>query len=381
MLKVMVVMGTRPEAIKLAPVVRELRARREVFQVQVCVTAQHREMLDQVLDIFSIRPDFDLKLMEREQTLAGFAARALAELDALFRDERPGIVLVQGDTSTTLMAALAAFYRGAKVAHVEAGLRTFDKRAPFPEEINRTLVTDVTDVHFAPTQRARQNLLREGIDPGRIFVTGNTIVDALMDITARLESGRLRPSFKGLQTPLPAPFILVTVHRRENHGRSLRSICWAIRDLIAALPDFHFVFPIHLSPSVQGPVRELLDGLPRVHLLPPIDYVSFIWLMQHCTFILSDSGGVQEEAPSLRKHVLVMREVTERPEAVESGWAQLVGSDKDQIVAATLDILREPSAGNGHRPNPFGDGTAARRTVEVLCAQFNSSKAPVTILV
>ena len=251
-LRVITVFGTRPEAIKLAPVVSALGARPDVFQSSVCVTGQHREMVDQVIDLFSIRPDFDLKLMQHGQRLAGFAARALAELDLLFRDEKPDIVVVQGDTTTTLMASLAAFYNRAIVAHVEAGLRSFDKHAPFPEEINRTLTSRVADLHFAPTERARKNLLQEGVQPEKIFVTGNTIVDALQDITARLDSGQLQPSLGGRFPKLPAKFVLVTTHRRENLGQGLRDIFLAIRDLTCRAPDCRFHLPRASKPGSPG---------------------------------------------------------------------------------------------------------------------------------
>jgi UDP-N-acetylglucosamine 2-epimerase (non-hydrolysing) len=368
-LRVITVFGTRPEAIKLAPVITELRNRPDVFQSSVCVTGQHREMVDQVIDLFSIRPDFDLKLMQQGQRLAGFAARALERLDMLFRDEKPDVVVVQGDTTTTLVASLAAFYNRAKVAHVEAGLRSFDKHAPFPEEVNRALTSRVADIHFAPTERASQNLLREGVQPETIFVTGNTIVDALQDITARLDSGRLQPSLNGHFSNLPARFVLVTAHRRENQGQGLRDIFSAIRDLTFRAPDVDFIFPVHLNPEVLGPAHEMLGNLPRVHLLPPVDYVSCVWLMKHSTSILTDSGGIQEEATSLRKQAVVMRDVTERPEAVESGWAQLVGADRDRIVAAVLGTLQKPSQEVERAPNPFGDGTAAKQIANILAAQ------------
>jgi UDP-N-acetylglucosamine 2-epimerase (non-hydrolysing) len=325
-------------------------------------------MVDQVIDLFSIRPDFDLNLMQQGQRLAGFAARALAALDALFREERPEIVVVQGDTTTTLAASLAAFYNHAKVAHVEAGLRSFDKHAPFPEETNRTLTTQVTDFHFAPTERAGKNLLREGVQPERIFVTGNTIVDALQDITARLDSGQLRPSLSEHFPDLPAKFVLATAHRRENQGQGLREIFLAIRDLTCRVPDLDFIFPVHLNPEVLGPAHEMLGKLPRVHLLPPIDYVSCVWLMRHSISILTDSGGIQEEATSLRKQAVVMRDVTERPEAVESGWAKLVGADRNRIICAVLDTLHMPQEVR-RASNPFGDGTAASKIVDILATQ------------
>jgi UDP-N-acetylglucosamine 2-epimerase (non-hydrolysing) len=365
-LRVITVLGTRPEAIKLAPVVKELGARPNVFQSRVCVTGQHREMVDQVIDLFSIRPDFDLKLMQPGQRLAVFAGRALAELDALFRDEKPDLVVVQGDTTTTFVASLAAFYNRAKVAHVEAGLRSFDPHAPFPEEINRTLTSRVTDFHFAPTERSANNLLREGVPRNQIFVTGNTIVDALQDIAGRVDSGNLQPSLRKSFPELPAKFVLVTAHRRENQGQGLREIFSAIRELSVREPDLDFIFPVHLNPEVKGPAHEILGELPRVHLLPPVDYVSFVWLMKHSASILSDSGGIQEEAPSLRKRVVVMRDVTERPEAVESGWAQLVGTDKERIIRAVLDTVHTPLEETEGAPSPFGDGTAARQIADIL---------------
>lgn len=370
-IKVITVFGTRPEAIKLAPVVKELQTRPDVFQSKVCVTGQHRVMVDQVTGLFSIRPDFDLNLMQHGQRLGAFAARALAELDMLFRDEKPDMVVVQGDTTTTLVASLAAFYNHAKVGHVEAGLRSFDRQAPFPEEINRTLTTHVADFHFAPTDRAANNLLREGVPTERIFVTGNTIVDALLDITARLDSGELQPSLSERLPALPPRFVLVTAHRRENQGQGIRDIFLAIRDLTSREADLDFIFPVHLNPEVLGPAHEMLANLPRVHLLPPIDYVSFVWLMKHSISILTDSGGIQEEATSLGKQVVVMRDVTERPEAVESGWAKLVGADKDRIISAVLDTLRTPLQEVERASNPFGDGTAACKIVNILAAQRN----------
>jgi len=362
----MVAFGTRPEALKLAPIIRELCAHPATFETRVCVTAQHREMLDQALRLFSITPDFDLNLMERGQSLAGFASRALLALDELFRQEKPDVVVVQGDTTTTFAAALAGFYRGAAIAHVEAGLRSFNKMAPYPEEINRRLTSHFAYVHFAPTESARRNLLREGIDDAKILVTGNTVVDTLKGITARLKSGLLEPPLRASLPKLPLRFVLLTAHRRENHGGRLRQMCMAVRELSRLVPDLHFLFPVHLHPHVQEPVYELLTGLPQVRLLSPLDYTSFVWLMDGCSLVLTDSGGVQEECCALGKHVLVMREVTERPEAVDAGWAKLVGCDKDRIVAACLDLLTNPGPARSDAPNPFGDGRAAERIVAAL---------------
>lgn len=369
LLKVMVAFGTRPEALKLAPLVAELRARPNIFHTQVCVTAQHRQMLDQVLQLFSIKPDFDLNLMEEGQSLAGFAARALLALDDVFRKERPDVVVVQGDTTTTLAAALAGFYQGAQIAHVEAGLRSFNKHAPFPEEINRRLTTHLTDLHFAPTEGARRNLIHEGVPAAKILVTGNTIVDTLQQIISRLESGDLDTSLRERFPELPSKVILVTVHRRENHGKKLREICRAVRELSDLFPDFHFFFPVHLHPRVQEPVNETLSRLPCVHLLPPLDYTSFVWLMQQSCLIVSDSGGVQEECCALGKRVLVMREVTERYEAVESGFARLIGCDKDRIVGAVFETLTSGQTPDVNGPNPFGDGQAAKRIATALASR------------
>jgi UDP-N-acetylglucosamine 2-epimerase (non-hydrolysing) len=370
--KTLVIFGTRPEAIKLAPVVKVLRGRPEVFETSICVTAQHRQMLDQVLDAFSLRPDYDLDLMQSEQSLAGFVSRALEMLDRLFASVRPDIVIIQGDTSTAFVAALAAFYHRIKVAHVEAGLRSFNRLLPYPEEINRSLAARLADFHFAPTPRALENLVREGIDRSGIFVTGNTVVDALIDIAARLDSGVLRPAVADRFPSLPERYILLTAHRRESHGPGLENIFRAVRELATRLPEFHFIFPVHLNPAVQRPAREILGGHPQFHLLPPVDYVSFVWLLQNCRLILSDSGGVQEEAPSLRRPVLVLREVTERPEAVESGWAKLVGTDPEQIVEAALAELGciAANGNSGRGPNPFGDGRAAEKIVDALQVSF-----------
>lgn len=365
-----VVFGTRPEGIKLAPVVKSLRDRPDTFETRVFVTAQHREMLEQVLDVFALQPDRDLDLMQPGRSLAGFSSRALSALDALFRGVRPELVVVQGDTSTAFVAGLTAFYHRVEIAHVEAGLRSFNKLAPYPEEVNRSLVGRLADFHFAPTERARENLLSEGVKDSTVFVTGNTVVDALLDISSRLDSGGLEPSLARSLPWLPEPYVLITAHRGENHGRGLVNIFRAVRDLANKLSAFHFIFPVHLSPAVQKPGREILGSHPRIHLLPPTDYVSFVWLLKHCQLILSDSGGVQEEAPSLRKPILVLRDVTERPDAVESGWARLVGTDERRIVDGVLSELSSTPANGGRKPNPFCDGHAAERIVDVLVTAF-----------
>ncbi len=363
--KVLLVFGTRPEAIKLAPVVLELRARPE-FHVSVCVTAQHREMLDQVLETFSIRPDYDLDIMQPGQDLFDLTARCLTGLRPVLMDERPGIVLVQGDTTTVFAAALAAFYLGIRVGHVEAGLRTFDKRRPFPEEINRRLTSPLADLHFSPTESAAANLRSEGVPDTHIFVTGNTVVDALF-YTCDKYRGRW-PAPSGMRPIAPEKrLVLVTGHRRESFGEGFEGICRALRR-IAERPDVELVYPVHLNPNVREPVSRILGGLPNVQLIEPLAYVPFVGLMESAYLILTDSGGIQEEGPSLGKPVLVMREVTERPEAVEAGTVKLVGSDTEKIVDSATELLDNPAAYErmSRAHNPYGDGQASRRIAEIL---------------
>ncbi len=366
--KVLVVFGTRPEAIKLAPVVLELRSRPE-FLVRVCVTAQHREMLDQVLETFSIRPDYDLGIMRPGQDLFEVTARCLTGLQPVLEKERPATVLVQGDTTTVFVAALAAFYLGIPVGHVEAGLRTFDKRRPFPEEINRRLTSHIADLHFAPTETARRNLRNEGVPENSIFVTGNTVVDALFYIRDQYR-GRW-PTAPGMRPIAPGKrLVLVTGHRRESFGAGFERICQALRRIAARL-DVEVVYPVHLNPNVHGPVLRILGGLPNVQLIDPVAYVPFVGLMEYSFLILTDSGGIQEEAPSLGKPVLVMREVTERPEAVEAGTVKLVGTDVEKIVNGVNELLDDPVAYQrmSRAHNPYGDGQASRRIAEILNRQ------------
>lgn len=359
---VLVVFGTRPEAIKLAPVVLALRRR---VPVKVCVTAQHRQMLDQVLQAFAIQPDFDLDLMQANQDLFDITANALLALRGVLKSERPQLVIVQGDTSTTFAAALAAFYAHVGVGHVEAGLRTNDKARPFPEEINRRLTSSLADWHFAPTAWARQNLLAEGVASDRIFVTGNTGIDALLAIVDNIESGTIRaPVLSDLEARIGAHrLILVTGHRRESFGAGFERICAALREIVESQPDVVVVYPVHLNPHVQEPVHRLLGDLRRLVLIAPLDYVPFVALMRRAEIILTDSGGIQEEAPSLGKPVLVMRETTERPEGVEAGVARLVGTDVRRIVDTVSTLLtdRTAYAAMATRMNPYGDGHAAER--------------------
>jgi UDP-N-acetylglucosamine 2-epimerase (non-hydrolysing) len=373
MLKILTVFGTRPEAIKMAPVIKALEKQPDRFESLVCVTAQHRQMLDQVLELFAIRPAYDLNIMKPGQDLFDITCNVLLGLKPVLEKERPDIVLVHGDTTTTMAASIASFYCRTRVGHVEAGLRTHDKFAPFPEEINRRVTGAVADLHFAPTDASRQNLLREGVAAGAIFVTGNTVVDALLAVSERIKSdpavaGRFGREFSFLD---PAKrLILVTGHRRENFGTGFEQICHALADIALAYPDVEVLYPVHLNPNVQEPVRRILGrvGLDNVHLIEPVDYLPFVYLMNRSYLIITDSGGVQEEAPSLGKPVLVMRETTERPEAVVAGTVKLVGTNQERIVAEAALLLND---GDAYRAmslahNPYGDGQAAGRIIEVL---------------
>lgn len=352
----------------MAPVVKQLREHSELAESRVCVTGQHREMLDQVLGIFGLVPDYDLNIMSEDQSLASVSARVLMGLDEVFENYQPDWVLVQGDTTTAMATSLAAFYRRIKVGHVEAGLRTYDKFQPFPEEINRQIVDALSDLHFAPTERACQNLRREGVPDSSIRVTGNTVIDAMLWVREHVR--RLKPRLpEGLARALPGNrLILVTGHRRESFGAGLEQICLAIREIAERFRDVLIVYPVHLNPNVQEPVRRILGGLERVMLVTPLPYATFAWLMDRCHLILTDSGGVQEEAPSLGKPVLVMREVTERPEGIEAGNASLVGTGKERIVRETSRLLNDTAAYNAmaEARNPYGDGHAAERIVEAI---------------
>ncbi|CAK7021740.1 MAG: non-hydrolyzing UDP-N-acetylglucosamine 2-epimerase [Bilophila wadsworthia] len=368
-MKILSVFGTRPEAIKMAPVVKAL-AEDPSFDAKVCVTAQHRQMLDQVLELFAIQPDFDLDLMKADQTLGDITGNVLHGMEGIFAQWQPDMVLVHGDTTTTLAAALSSYYAKVPVGHVEAGLRTGDKYSPWPEEMNRHLAGALADVHFSPTEKARENLLHEGIAPESIHVTGNTVIDALLTVEERIRSdadlrGRLERHFPFLD---PQKYlVLVTGHRRENFGSGFENICQAIATL-ARRDDVQVVYPVHLNPHVQEPVRRILSDLSNVFLLKPQDYLSFVYLMHRCTLVLTDSGGIQEEAPSLGKPVLVMRDTTERPEALEAGTALLVGTDRARIVREVSRLLDAPEAYRtmAEAHNPYGDGTAARRIATFL---------------
>ena len=364
-LRVLSIFGTRPEAVKMAPVIGRLAAEPRVESV-VCVTAQHREMLDQVLDLFSIRPDFDLDLMRPDQPLADLTAALFTGLDPVLHQVRPDWVLIQGDTTSAMAASLLAYYHRARVGHVEAGLRTGDKWQPFPEEINRRVAGTIADLHFAPTDWARQNLLHEGVPPERVIVTGNPVIDALQDVAARPYDVTRGPL---AAIPWERRVILVTAHRRENFGRPLENIFTALRTLAETYPkDVHLVYPVHLNPNVRGPAHRLLGNLPNVSLIEPLDYLPMVHLMKRAYLVVTDSGGLQEEAPALGTPVLVLREVTERPEAIEAGTARLVGTDPATILSETRRLLDDPAARQAmaHAANPYGDGHAAERIVKAL---------------
>ena len=363
-IKVLSCFGTRPEAVKMAPVVKELERRSE-FESKVVVTAQHREMLDQVLDLFGIQPDYDLDIMRENQSLFDVTTRALEGLGPVIEAESPDVLLVQGDTTTTFAAALAAFYLKVPVGHVEAGLRTYDKRHPFPEEINRQLTTVLADFHFAPTRLSKENLLKEGVPEERIFITGNTVIDALLSVVRddyEFEGEELKKVGKGGKR-----LVLVTAHRRENWGEPLEEICRAIKELSEA-HDIEIVFSVHRNPRVREAVGKVLNACERVHLVEPLDYEPFVQLINASYLILTDSGGIQEEAPSLGKPVLVLREVTERPEGVEAGTVKVVGRSSARIVKEASCLLDYPEAyeAMAKAVNPYGDGHASERIVEIL---------------
>lgn len=382
-MKVLIVFGTRPEAIKMAPVVKQLK-QDQTLDVRVCVTAQHREMLDQVLSLFEIVPDWDLDLMTPGQDLTDITTKVLKGMRGVFNEWSPDLLLVHGDTTTTLAASLAAFYHRVKVGHVEAGLRTGNIYSPWPEECNRKLTGSLTNLHFAPTDLARDNLIKEGVDPKSIFVTGNTVVDALLEVVSRLKSSAdLEHGFSDLFQYLPenGRLVLVTGHRRENFGKGFENICSALESLAKGNPEVDFVYPVHLNPNVQEPVNRLLSSLENIHLIEPLDYLPFVYLMNRSFLVLTDSGGIQEEAPALGKPVLVMRDTTERPEAVDAGTVILVGTDTDKITRTTTRLLDDEQfyKNMSYAHNPYGDGKASQRILDVLktgsCHTFKQEKS------
>jgi len=374
MKKILLVFGTRPEAIKMAPLVKALQKDTEHFETRVCVTAQHRQMLDQVLEVFGITPEYDLNIMAPNQDLYDITAKVLLGLREVLKDFRPDTVLVHGDTTTSMAASLAAFYMQIPVGHVEAGLRTYNMLSPWPEEMNRQVTDRICTYYFAPTEQSKVNLLQENIDAKKIFITGNTVIDALLmavDIISTT-AGVKEKMAKELQekgyTVGDREYILVTGHRRENFGDGFLHICKAIKELAALHPEMDIVYPVHLNPNVQKPVYELLSGLSNVYLISPLDYLPFIYAMQHSTLLLTDSGGVQEEAPSLGKPVLVMRDTTERPEAVEAGTVKLVGTNAEAIVSNVTALLQDKEMYKrmSETHNPYGDGQACERIIAAL---------------
>ncbi|MCL0086753.1 UDP-N-acetylglucosamine 2-epimerase (non-hydrolyzing) [Thermodesulfovibrionales bacterium] len=393
MIKILFVFGTRPEAIKMAPVIQELKTESSKFKVVVCVTAQHREMLDQVLELFSIMPDYDLDIMTKRQSLPNLTARVLIDVTRIMENENPDIVFVQGDTTTTFTAAQAAFYLKIPVAHIEAGLRTGNRYSPFPEEINRRLTSVMTDFHFAPTKGAEKNLILEGVEKSSIFITGNTGIDALMAVVRRqktkdrsqkseVRKGMMEKYFRERwNIALTADtdkskLILVTGHRRESFGKGFQRICKALRMLAGDNPDIQIVYPVHLNPNVKEPVYSILGDMNNIHLISPLDYEPFVFLMSRSYLILTDSGGIQEEAPSLGVPVLVMRDTTERPDGIEAGSAKLVGTDTEKIITETQKLLNDKIEYDrmSKTINPYGDGQASKRIVRIISEHFRRCK-------
>lgn len=371
MKKNLIIFGTRPEAIKMAPLIQAFYKEHQFFETRVCITAQHREMLDQVLDFFEIVPDYDMDLMKPNQNLYSLTAAIITGLKPILEDFQPDYVYVHGDTTTTMASSIAAFYSGAKVCHVEAGLRTFNKRSPFPEEMNRSIAGSVCEYHFSPTKTSKNNLLNENIKEDTIIVTGNTVIDALHFSTAKVASSTYNDDeilkLKKLINPT-RKILLVTGHRRENHGQGFINICTALKEIATKNPEVQIIYPVHLNPNVQKPVYELLDGIRNIDLIAPLSYPSFVWLMNKSYLIITDSGGVQEEAPSLGKPVLVLRDTTERPEAVEAGTVLLVGTNITKICAETQNLLDNPAAYKAMSTlhNPYGDGTACQKIVNFI---------------
>lgn len=371
MKRVLLVFGTRPEAIKMAPLALKLKQYNQNFETKVCVTGQHRQMLDQVLELFELTPDFDLNLMKPGQTLSDITSGVLKGLEDIFQKWSPDIILVHGDTATTFAASLAAYYHKIKIGHVEAGLRTGDLYSPWPEEANRKLTGAISNYHFAPTISAYNNLIKENIDPKNITITGNTVIDALLQVKSKIENNSdLNSKFKRDFSFIndDKKLILVTGHRRENFGQGFLNICQALSNLAKKHPNIQIVYPVHLNPNVQTPVNDMLSGIDNIFLIQPQDYLPFVYLMNKSYLILTDSGGIQEEAPSLGKPVLVMRNTTERPEAVEAGTVKLVGTDSDCIESAVSELLSNIKLYNimSEAHNPYGNGTACQKIIDFL---------------
>ncbi len=371
MKKVLFVFGTRPEAIKLAPLILKFRENNN-FESKICVTGQHKEMLEQVLRIFNIKPDYDLRIMKENQSLFYITSETLKKLESVLIKEKPDLVIVQGDTTTTFVASLSAYYQKIKITHVEAGLRTEDKFNPFPEEMNRRLTDCIADFYFAPTERARENLLKEGVREDRIFVTGNTVIDALLIVLDKQKNPEVQREMgkkflKRYGISFEIRTILVTGHRRESFGRDFEEICYGLK-MIAENSDAQIIYPVHLNPNVQEPVKRILRDTKNVYLIEPLDYYTFVWLMNRSYIILTDSGGIQEEAPALAKPVLVMRKKTERPEGIEAGVAKLVGTEREGIFKETMKLLnsKEDYQKMAKAKNPYGDGLASERIFSIV---------------
>lgn len=372
-IKVMVVFGTRPEAIKMAPLVLQLKKQSEKFETMTVVTAQHRQMLDQVLQTFNIEPDIDLDIMIKQQTLTDITVKILAKLDKLLKEMKPDIILVHGDTTTTFATSLAAFYNQVRIGHVEAGLRTWEKYSPFPEEMNRQMTDAVTDLYFAPTMQSKENLIKENHDEKTIFVTGNTAIDALkLTVQENYHHDVLEP------IPSNHRLILVTMHRRENQGEPMRRVFRTLRQVVEAHDDVEVIYPVHLSPAVQEAAKEILSNHPQIHLIEPLDVVDFHNIAARSYFIMSDSGGVQEEAPSLGKPVLVLRDTTERPEGVTAGTLKLVGTESENIREAMETLLTDETVYHqmSQASNPYGDGRTSERIVEAIAHYFGRAERP-----
>lgn len=372
MKKVMVVFGTRPEAIKMAPLCHKLREQKNIETI-VCITAQHREMLDQVLEIFQIKPDFDLNIMKENQDLFDVTIRILTGLKKIILSIKPSFLFVHGDTTTTISSSIASFYCGIKICHVEAGLRTFNKNSPFPEEMNRQLASRLADIHFCPTKRSKENLIRENINKKNIFITGNTVIDALEIGLEKIKKNKT-DRVKELEAKIEQfhNMILVTGHRRENHGKGIVNICKALIKISEELHNTIIIYPVHLNPNIMKPVNKLLKNNDRIFLVEPLDYLTFIWLMNKSKLILTDSGGIQEEAPSLGKPVVLLRENTERPEGIENGNIILVGDNIDEIANTTVELMTNSTRYNkvSQLKNPFGDGNASKRILKIIKKQI-----------
>jgi len=359
--KILFIFGTRPEAIKLAPVINNMYFSKKIQPI-VCVTAQHREMLDQVLNIFSIIPKYDLDIMKKNQSLFDITANSLVSIKKVIENELPDMLIVQGDTTTTFVGALSGFYKKVAVAHVEAGLRTFNKLNPYPEEINRVLTAQLADLHFAPTKTSYDNLIREGVNKKRVFITGNTVIDAFLYISKKLKLVPLKDK----------KMILVTSHRRESFGKKIRNICFALKEIAQKYQDWQLIYPVHLNPNIQKPVKEIISGMSNIKLLAPLDYIEFVKLMHQAYLILTDSGGVQEEAPAIGKPVLVMRDDTERHESIESGNARLVGTDRRKIVEEVSELIEDKKKYREmcRIAKPYGEGEASKKIIDII-ERFN----------